>query len=204
VTAADARSPVLREIDTGNEPRYYRDFVASIRRVRPAELLLPGHPLPHQPWHYLPNGRRYPNRERGDGRDGNGWTSEPWPPRLSHQRHLMQTGQTDRLLGQVMRRLQEQGMYDDTLFIVTADHGMSFKSGEFARRVATPVTSTRSCGCRCSSRLPASGRAGSATATGSTSTWCRPWPTCSGSRSPWALDRVSQGGPEAPRTRTEK
>jgi hypothetical protein len=28
-------------------------------------------------------------------------------------------------------------MYDDTLFVVTADHGMSFAAGEFGRRVAT-------------------------------------------------------------------
>ena len=31
----------------------------------------------------------------------------------------------------------KQGMYDKTLFVVTADHGMSFKPGEFGRRQAT-------------------------------------------------------------------
>ncbi|HEV2896166.1 MAG TPA: sulfatase-like hydrolase/transferase, partial [Actinomycetota bacterium] len=128
-------SPILEEIEQGNEPRQYYNFVQSIEGTDKPTFYFLHLLLPHQPWHYLPDGRKY--TDRGDGRNANGWTSEPWPPQLSRQRHLMQTGETDRLLGQIMRRLQEQGMYDDTLFVVTADHGMSFKPSEFGRRQAT-------------------------------------------------------------------
>jgi hypothetical protein len=48
-----------------------------------------------------------------------------------------------------------------------------------ARRPASSATATTpgSCGCRCSSRSPASTPPRSTTATGSTSTCCPPWPT---------------------------
>src|SRR5215216_3993160 len=116
-------SPILKEIEQGNEPRQYYNFVRSIEGSDSPTFYFLHILLPHQPWHYLPDGRKY--TDRGDGRNANGWTSEPWPPLQARQRHLMQLGETDRLIGQVMRRLQEQGMYDNTLFVVTADHGMS-------------------------------------------------------------------------------
>ena len=158
--------------------------------------------LPHQPWHYLPDGRKY--TDRGDGRNANGWTSEPWPPQLSRQRHLMQTGETDRLLGQVMRRLQEQGMYDDTLFVVTADHGMSFKPSEFGRRQATEGNVDQVLWVPLFIKAPgqSEGQANE-----------RNWehvdlvPTVAemlGIKVPWEMDGVSQAGAEEPRTRTEK
>src|SRR6266545_4160566 len=95
-------SKVLKEIDEGNEPDQYRNFVAAIQGSdRPTFYFL--HILmPHQPWHWLPDGKKYP--DHGDGRNANGWTSEAWPPQLTRQRHLMQTGEVDRMIGQNMRR----------------------------------------------------------------------------------------------------
>jgi hypothetical protein len=47
--------------------------------------------IPHQPWKYLLSGRTYPQRTLGEPLAVNGrWTSEPWPVRSTHQRHLMQ------------------------------------------------------------------------------------------------------------------
>jgi hypothetical protein len=195
-------SPILEEIERGNEPRQYYNFVQSIEGSDQPTFYFLHLLLPHQPWHYLPDGRKY--TDRGDGRNANGWTSEPWPPQLSRQRHLMQTGETDRLIGQVMRRLQEQGMYDDTLFVVTADHGMSFKPNEFGRRQATEGNVDQVLWVPLFIKAPSQSE-GQANE--------RNWehvdlvPTVAdmlGIKVPWEMDGVSQAGAEEPRTRTEK
>ena len=195
-------SPILKEIERGNEPRQYYNFVQSIEGSDKPTFYFLHLLLPHQPWHYLPDGRKY--TDRGDGRNANGWTSEPWPPQLSRQRHLMQTAETDRLIGQVMRRLHEQGMYDDTLFVVTADHGMSFKPSEFGRRQATAGNVDQVLWVPLFIKAPgqSEGQANE-----------RNWehvdlvPTVAdmlGIKVPWEMDGVSQAGAEEPRTRTEK
>ncbi|HEY7605824.1 MAG TPA: sulfatase-like hydrolase/transferase [Actinomycetes bacterium] len=199
---APGDSPILKEIERGNEPRQYYNFVRSIEGTDSPTFYFLHILLPHQPWHYLPDGRKY--TDRGDGRNANGWTSEPWPPAQSRQRHLMQLGETDRLIGQVMRRLQEQGMYDKTLFIVTADHGMSFKPKEFGRRVATPGNVDQVLWVPLFIKTPGQSE-GQVTD--------RNWehvdlvPTVAdllGIKVPWEMDGVSQAGAEEPRTRKEK
>jgi hypothetical protein len=199
---AGPASPVLREIAEGNEPRQYYNLVKSMERSDPPTFYFMHLLLPHQPWHYLPDGRKY--SDRGDGRNANGWTSEDWPRQLSRQRHLLQTAETDRLLGQVMRRLQEQGMYDDTLFAVTADHGMSFAAGEFGRRVATAGNVDQVLWVPTFIKQPGQDES---------RVDDRNWehvdlvPTIAdllGIKVPWELDGVSQAGAEEPRTRTAK
>jgi hypothetical protein len=71
-------SPILKEIERGLEPRQYYNFVKSMEGGDPPTFYFLHLLLPHQPWHYLPDGRKY--TDRGDGRNANGWTSEPWPP----------------------------------------------------------------------------------------------------------------------------
>jgi hypothetical protein len=91
--------------------------------------------LPHVPWQYLPDGRQYRRT-----------AAEPIP-QISRQsykdqgqvdqlqlRHLLQTGFADRELGKMLERLEERGLYDDALVVVVADHGVSFKKGQFDRR----------------------------------------------------------------------
>ena len=35
----------------------------------------------------------------------------------------------DRLIGRLVQHLKQVGMYDDTLIVITADHGVSFRAG---------------------------------------------------------------------------
>jgi hypothetical protein len=200
--AADATSKVLQEIDRGNEPDQYRNFVAAIQRSDPPTFDFLHILMPHQPWHWLPDGKKYV--DHGDGRNGNGWTTEPWPPELTRQRHLLQTGEVDRMVGQITRRLKEQGMYDDTLFVVTADHGMSFIPGQFARRIATDRNADQVLWVPLFIKQPGQ-RQGRVTD--------QNWehvdlvPTIAhilGIRVPWKVDGVSQAGDGQPRTRTDK
>jgi len=52
------------------------------------------------------------------------------------QRHLLQVQAADLLLGRIVRRLERIGEYDDSLLIVTADHGVAFSVGHKIRGVA--------------------------------------------------------------------
>ena len=90
--------------------------------------------MPHQPWKYLPSGRTYPERTFGDRFAVNGrWTNESWPVQSTHQRHLLQTAIADRMIGDLIKRLRDVGLYDRSLLAVTADHGIAFKPGQNAR-----------------------------------------------------------------------
>jgi hypothetical protein len=60
--------------------------------------------------------------------------------RHNEQRYLLQLGYTDRLLGRLLRRLKDQGIYDDTLIVVVADHGYLWRSGVATRRRALAGT----------------------------------------------------------------
>ena len=89
--------------------------------------------LPHSPWTYLPSGERY------DVRGAPGWASdEVWNPNQAAvdqywQRHLLQLGYADRVLGRLLDRLHATGLYDQAVLVVTADHGVSFRAGQKRR-----------------------------------------------------------------------
>ena len=97
--------------------------------------------LPHQPWRYLPSGLKYRERPVGEGLMKEGrWSTERWPVQSTHQRHLMQTAYTDRLLGTIVKQLRTTGLYDRSLLLVTADHGLAFTPGEESRSTVTEGT----------------------------------------------------------------
>jgi hypothetical protein len=114
----------------------FRRFVASFRRPRTGSptLYFLHVLLPHAPWLYFPDGRaRAVARTNAPGRLGERW----WSSQLAlqaWQRHLLQVGYTDRLLGLFLRRLHASGLWDKALVIVTADHGISFRGGDLRRR----------------------------------------------------------------------
>jgi hypothetical protein len=122
----------------------FRRFLSSIRPTGPDRRALHFvHVLmPHQPWKYLPSGMRYPERTTGPGRlvTNGRWTSEAWPVQSIHQRHLMQTAIADRMIGDLITRLRATGLYDRSLLVVTADHGMAFTPSEPARASVTGAT----------------------------------------------------------------
>ncbi len=97
--------------------------------------------LPHQPWWRLPSGQVYGGRN-ADGDDqgapvvANGldsvrysWIS-PFVAESARNRHLLQTSFADTQLGAMLDRLRANGTYDESLVIVTADHGVAFNLDE--------------------------------------------------------------------------
>ncbi len=92
---------------------------------------------PHVPWRVNPSGSHYERPERYtevDGVQGSGfWGAGPDVSRLAFQRHLYQLGFLDQMLGTLFDRLDEAENWDDSLIVVTADHGASFVPGEHRR-----------------------------------------------------------------------
>ncbi len=92
--------------------------------------------LPHAPFEYLPSGTRYPFGPVWEGLFGEYWTSEePWLPEFSRRRHLLQLQHVDHLVGELVARLEALRMFDETLLVITADHGASFEPGAASRVV---------------------------------------------------------------------
>jgi hypothetical protein len=96
--------------------------------------------LPHGPWRYLPDGRRYPI----DGKEYPGlaskgsWTGPQWQADQGFQRHVLQAQYVDRLLGRLLDALRDRDLFDDAVIAVTADHGAAFSTGQ-PRRPANPA-----------------------------------------------------------------
>ncbi len=125
VSPSDATFLLHRAND--EQPVRFERFLASIDgRGTPFHFI--HFVLPHQPWQFLPDGRRYPPQDLGlvsyEQR-----TPASWPALVNRQRHILQAMYVDRLLGQAIDRLKQVGLYDRAAIVVTADHGLSFVPG---------------------------------------------------------------------------
>ena len=89
--------------------------------------------LPHSPWRYLPSGRRYDVRPAPGWGSDEVWSSNQAAVDQHWQRHLLQLGYADRVLGRLLDRMQATGLYDRATVVVTADHGVSFRAGQKRR-----------------------------------------------------------------------
>jgi hypothetical protein len=135
------RRDVLHELG-GGRPARFENFVRSIdRTVRPT-LYYKHSLLPHVPFQYFPDGHRY-RRKPHDAIpglvDAPSWGND-YLLAQAYQRHLLQTGFADRLLGTVMKRLHDEHLYDRALIVVTADNGESFLHRHANRHIANPET----------------------------------------------------------------
>ena len=121
------------------------EFDRFLRRITPepeGSLYFLHTLTPHMPFEYVPSGHRYSApgyQHHREGGKGLFLQSDPWLPRLLQQQHLLQVGFVDRFIGQLLERLETQGVYNDALIIITADHGVSFQHG-LPRRAARDGT----------------------------------------------------------------
>ncbi len=114
-------------------PDYFRRFVSSIEEHPEASLHFIHSTLPHRPWRYTPSGQTYfPYREYGLSARFR-TTSGDWWQQEACQRHLLQLQFVDRLLGELLDRLDELGLYESSLIVLAADHGVAFWPDDNAR-----------------------------------------------------------------------
>ncbi len=121
-----------------NQPARFQAFIDSLEASDRPTLHFMHLLLPHAPWRYLPSGSQYRYPSGNFGINGGPWSREPWPSTLAHQRHLLQLAYTDRLVGGVIERLRAQGLWDKVLFVLTADHGISYMPGQRPRKFDGP------------------------------------------------------------------
>ena len=89
--------------------------------------------LPHVPWRFRPDGSTYADIDLPGYFSR--WDEDPAKAHFGQQRHLLQLGLADRLLGEYLDRLEAIGDFDRATVIVTADHGISFVPGERSRGI---------------------------------------------------------------------
>jgi hypothetical protein len=118
-------------------PGRFEEFVGEIQGGRRPRLHLIHILLPHVPFQYLPSGRFYRRtpKEALTGLDGRPGYGSEFVVEQAYQRHLLQLQATDRLLGELLDRLHEVGIYDRAAVAVVADHGISFRLGHDRRLV---------------------------------------------------------------------
>lgn len=112
-----------------NQPERLTSFLRDLHPAPQPTLHFLHLLLPHAPWRYLPTNMSYkpmppayvpPKPE--DDKQGT-LSSDPVLATIGKQRLLMQLAYTDRLLGTMVQRLKDTGLWDPSLLIVTADHG---------------------------------------------------------------------------------
>jgi hypothetical protein len=120
------RNPVIARLVGGERPERFRTAVAAIRPGRRPTLDFMHVLLPHEPLEYLPTGQRY-QAVAGSGLNGPPSYDNEFLTDQALQRHMLQLGFVDRLLGQLIARLRGTGLWDRAMIVVIADHGISFR-----------------------------------------------------------------------------
>jgi Sulfatase len=121
----------VRRLERGPEDVRFRHFLRILGRGPARTLYFLHVGLPHRPFSGLPDGHRYKPALDTDFYER--WANDGMFAREAYRRHLFQLGYTDRLLGELLRRLEDSQLLDRALVVVTADHGASFRPGDESR-----------------------------------------------------------------------
>lgn len=112
------------------------EWAESCRPEGDAPPLCVGHViLPHGAWRANLDGGSYPapagDEAPGAEVQGRGlaWTGTEAQRAAGYQRMLLQLGATDLLLGRLVEQLEANGVWDEAIVVVVADHGISFDPG---------------------------------------------------------------------------
>jgi len=135
VTSSDGtQRPRNMNAPVVSAPERFVDFLDTIEPTDQPTLWYQHLLMPHQPWHVYPDGEEYENPEEPR------WSDEydTWWRATQEQQHLFQAQYADRLVGELLDRVKDAGLYEDSLIVVVADHGISFSGGTSPRMYAEP------------------------------------------------------------------
>ena len=130
----DVKQNTIGNLQGGRQVRF-EEWIDSIDAGRRPQLAFKHTLLPHVPWQYLPDSRRY-RRTANDAVPGLSTQSFENQGQLDvlRQRHFLQTGFADYELRRLWRHLKAEELWDDALIVVAADHGVAFPLGRRERR----------------------------------------------------------------------
>jgi hypothetical protein len=120
----------------GGRQARFDAWIQNIKPTRRPSLNFKHTLLPHVPWQYLPDARRY-RRQPNDAIPGLSNQEYKWQSQLNVllQRHFLQTGFADHELQELWKHLKAEGMWDKSLIVVAADHGVAFPQARERRRI---------------------------------------------------------------------
>ena len=141
LSRAEIRDQMQRDqppSSTDSRASDFRSFVAGISRTDRAEFHSFHSLLPHVPYKYLPSGKLYALDSFSTGMlsDRDQRVADAWSVEQAYQRHLLQLGFVDSLVGELVHKLRAVDLFERSLLIVTADHGVSFLPGEPRRTLS--------------------------------------------------------------------
>jgi hypothetical protein len=113
----------------------FRSFVDSVDGESAPGLWFLHTRLPREPWERMPSGRRYVADDPLTAVTAGRWSDEQVPADRALQRHLLQLGLADRLLGELLDKLVAEDLWDRLLLVVTANRGLCFEPGLLYRRI---------------------------------------------------------------------
>ncbi len=136
------KNPKRERAFHNNPAGSFRTFVERIDKQTQPALHFLHVMLPHMPWRTLPDGHRYesvsaPREPHGLVRQL--WKGTAFEALQGQQRHLLQVASTDKLLGELIDRLEAQDLFDETLIVIVADHGTGFQVGRLRRNLTVPL-----------------------------------------------------------------
>ncbi|HEX5617882.1 MAG TPA: sulfatase-like hydrolase/transferase, partial [Solirubrobacteraceae bacterium] len=121
--------------DARTEFAHVEDILEHPKTSRPPMVFMHS-TLPHGPPRFLADGHGYiANRGNYPGMKDNVWVGPQWLVDNGFERHVLQTMYTDKLVGVLLDTLRERGIYDKAAIVLTADHGISFTTGQPRRRI---------------------------------------------------------------------
>ena len=104
------------------------DFIDSVTDRRSPYVYYLHTVLPHSPFVFLPSGKYYGQQSQlPHGMNPDWWDADSWEALQGYQRHLLQLGFVDGLLGKIIDKLRQENVFDQSLVIVAGDHGESFR-----------------------------------------------------------------------------
>jgi hypothetical protein len=159
---AHGKNTILNELGGGGRPGRWAQWLQTVDGKVDRTLYFKHVLLPHVPWQYLPSGQTYRRhaQEYIPGINQEPSFGDKWLLEQGYQRHLMQVALTDRLIGELVARLKEVGIYDKALVVITADNGESFLHPNHDRHVADATTYTDIASTPLFIKLPGEGKGG--------------------------------------------
>lgn len=94
--------------------------------------------VPHVPWRFEKTGIQYPIAEnKVPGLEDDAWGENGYLIDVGLQRFLLQTQYADSILGSIVSDIKASGLWEESLVIVTTDHGATFQPGMARRAIDT-------------------------------------------------------------------
>ena len=119
-----------------DRPQVFNNFRRVIQPTQQPTLYYLHSLLPHGHYVYLPSGQVYSVDYGLNGLTKETWSGDGWATIQSYQRYLLQVEFVDTLLGQLIAQLKAAELYEKSLIVVTADHGVSFRPHDNRRAIS--------------------------------------------------------------------